>query len=94
LENFPVETSAALMTYLRGSDANLASFLAPVSGVASKSDIDGLRVTLSDGRIIHFRPSGNAPEMRCYVEAAGENEAKALLEQGLGLIRAWAKARG
>jgi phosphomannomutase len=31
--------------------------------------------------------------MRCYVEAAGENEAKALLEQGLGLIRAWATAR-
>ena len=69
LENFPVETSAALMAYLRASDANLAAFLAPVAGVASKSDIDGLRVTLTDGRIIHFRPSGNAPEMRCYVEA-------------------------
>lgn len=94
LENFPVETSAALMAYLRASDANLTDFLAPVAGVASKSDIDGLRVTLADGRIIHFRPSGNAPEMRCYVEAADENEAKALLEQGLDLIRVWAAARG
>ena len=93
LENFPVETSAALMAYLRASDANLADFLKPVAAVASKSDIDGLRVTLVDNRIIHFRPSGNAPEMRCYVEASSENETKALLEQGLGLIIAWAAAR-
>ncbi|SCB38325.1 phosphomannomutase [Rhizobium hainanense] len=93
LENFPVETSAALMAYLRASDANLADFLKPIATVASKSDIDGLRVTLVDNRIIHFRPSGNAPEMRCYVEASSEAEAKALLEQGLGLISAWAAAR-
>ncbi|PST23186.1 phosphomannomutase [Rhizobium sp. JAB6] len=93
LENFPVETSAALMAYLRASDANLADFLKPVAAVASKSDIDGLRVTLVDNRNIHFRPSGNAPEMRCYVEASSESEAKNLLEQGLGLIGAWAAAR-
>ncbi|AYG64882.1 phosphomannomutase [Rhizobium sp. CCGE531] len=93
LENFPVETSAALMAYLRASDANLADFLTSIATVASKSDIDGLRVTLVDNRIIHFRPSGNAPEMRCYVEASSESEAKALLEQGLGLISAWAAAR-
>ena len=91
LENFPVETSAALMAHLRASAANLAAFVAPVGAVAETSDIDGLRVTLTDGRIIHFRPSGNAPEMRCYVEAATENEAKTLLEQGLGLIRAYAE---
>jgi phosphomannomutase len=93
LENFPVETSAALMAHLRASQAGLAAFLAPVGSVAATSDIDGLRVTLSDGRIIHFRPSGNAPEMRCYVEAKSESEAKTLLEQGLGLIRGFAEAR-
>ncbi|RUV31887.1 phosphomannomutase, partial [Mesorhizobium sp. M1A.T.Ca.IN.004.03.1.1] len=65
LENFPVETSAALMQHLRASDQNLRSFLQPIGAVATKSDIDGLRMTLTDGRIIHFRPSGNAPEMRC-----------------------------
>jgi len=90
LENFPVETSAALMAHLRQSDANLAAFLAPISTVAAKSDIDGLRVTLEDRRIVHFRPSGNAPEMRCYVEAGTEDEATALLQAGLGLIRTWA----
>ncbi|MBD8665906.1 phosphomannomutase [Rhizobium sp. CFBP 8752] len=90
LENFPVETSAAMMTHLRAGDDNLAVFLAPLGTVASKSDIDGLRATFSDGRIVHLRPSGNAPEMRCYVEAASEAEAKLLLTQGLDLIRNWA----
>lgn len=91
LENFPTETSAALMAYLRASDSNLAAFLAPIGSIASKSDIDGLRVALTDGSTVHFRPSGNAPEMRCYVEAADEKAAKALLEQGLELIRTFAR---
>ncbi|MBB4571961.1 phosphomannomutase [Rhizobium lentis] len=93
LENFPVETSAALMEYLRASDENLASFLQPIGAVATKSDIDGLRVTLRDGGIIHFRPSGNAPEMRCYVEAGSESAALHLLHSGLDRIRGWAAAR-
>ncbi|WP_427188480.1 hypothetical protein [Escherichia coli] len=37
--------------------------------VQSVDTIDGLRLTLSDGSIIHLRPSGNAPELRCYAEA-------------------------
>lgn len=90
LENFPVETSAALMAYLRQSPDNLSAFLKSIAPVKTASDIDGLRVTLSDGRIIHFRPSGNAPEMRCYVEAGDEKASIALLHQGLDLIRQWA----
>ncbi|MBX5230166.1 MULTISPECIES: phosphomannomutase [unclassified Rhizobium] len=93
LENFAVETSAALMGYLRASDENLSAFLLPIGEVAAKSDIDGLRVTLGDGGIIHFRPSGNAPEMRCYVEAGSETAALALLQAGLNRIRDWAGAR-
>ena len=93
LENFPVETSAALMAHLRGSRENLAAFLAPIGQPASVSDIDGLRVTLADGGIVHLRPSGNAPEMRCYVEAGTEMAAGALIANGLGQIRAWEKGR-
>ncbi|WP_296079604.1 phosphomannomutase [uncultured Agrobacterium sp.] len=87
LQNFAQEKSSALMEHLRASRANLEQFLRPVGDVHSTSDIDGLRVTLTNGNTIHFRPSGNAPEMRCYVEAANEDEANALLNQGLDLIR-------
>jgi len=87
LENFAQEKSAALMTHLRASRTNLDAFLAPVGTVKALSDIDGLRVALTDGSTIHFRPSGNAPEMRCYVEAANQDEAETLLNKGLDLIR-------
>ncbi len=80
------------MAHLRASPANLAAFLQPIGDVDSTSDIDGLRVTLTDRRIIHFRPSGNAPEMRCYVEAKTESAATDLLAAGLKRIRAWASA--
>lgn len=87
LQDFAQEKSAALMGHLRSSRTNLESFLRPVGSVKDTSDIDGLRVTLGNGDTIHFRPSGNAPEMRCYVEAANEDDANALLSKGLDLIR-------
>lgn len=87
LQDFATERSAALMSYLRASPESLARFLAPIGTPAEVSDIDGLRVTLEDGRTIHFRPSGNAPEMRCYVEAPSEKDAADLLEAGLTAIR-------
>lgn len=90
LEHFPVETSGALMAMLRSGPDALTAFLAPVGVPDGVSDIDGLRVTLTDRRVIHFRPSGNAPEMRCYVEADSEAAAQQLLAQGLDLVRTWA----
>jgi phosphomannomutase len=71
----------------------LAAFLGPVGTPATVSDIDGLRATFADGAVIHLRPSGNAPEMRCYVEAETEAAAQILMAKGLELIRAWEKAR-
>ncbi len=93
LENFPVETSAALMAELRSGAGPLAAFLAPVGVPQTVSDIDGLRVTLEDRSVIHLRPSGNAPEMRCYVEAADEAAAIRLLAAGLQRISDWAQSR-
>ncbi|QLF68978.1 phosphomannomutase [Peteryoungia desertarenae] len=89
LENYASERSASLMEHLRASSANLSDFLSPIGSVKDTSDIDGLRVTLSDDRIIHFRPSGNAPEMRCYVEASDSSAAEELLKQGLALLASW-----
>lgn len=89
LQDFAVEKSAALMAWLRADCANVAQFLSGIGEAEDVSDLDGLRVTLSGGRSIHFRPSGNAPEMRCYVEAPNMNEAKKLLKQGLERIESW-----
>nr|WP_319483204.1 phosphomannomutase [uncultured Cohaesibacter sp.] len=89
IEGYALERSAALIEHLRSSDDNLSAFLAGIGRVIGKSDIDGLRVFLDNGRTIHFRPSGNAPEMRCYVEAEDKAAARSMLRKGLRLIEAF-----
>jgi phosphomannomutase len=44
---------------------------------------DGVRLTLPGEEIVHLRPSGNAPEMRVYVEAVSEERAEALRDRWL-----------
>ncbi|WP_193162434.1 phosphomannomutase [Enterobacter ludwigii] len=41
---------------------------------------DGARFILDNGDIFHLRPSGNAPELRCYTEATDERQAKTYVE--------------
>ncbi len=80
LEHVPAERSAALLALL-GQDA--AGFLAPQGAIRSSSDVDGLRFELANGDVIHYRPSGNAPELRCYTEAGTAERADELLAWGL-----------
>jgi phosphomannomutase len=87
IENFPLEKSKALMAKLTQSQENLGAFLRPLGQLKSLNATDGLRATLDDGSIIHLRPSGNAPEFRCYVEASTNEKAASLMEQGLQLLR-------
>lgn len=46
---------------------------------------DGLRLILNNDTIVHLRPSGNAPELRCYVEAGDISTAKKLVLETLHL---------
>jgi len=80
LEHVPAEASAKLLELLRRA---AASFFAAQGDVASVSDVDGLRFTLTSGDIIHYRLSGNAPELRCYTEAGNAERADGLLRWGL-----------
>lgn len=87
LENYATERSAALMAKLRGSEEQLRQFVEPLGALAGIDETDGLRVVLMSGKIVHFRPSGNAPEMRCYVEDTDAESARGLLDDGLRLLR-------
>jgi phosphomannomutase len=89
LENFPVERSQALMAYLAAKNDALEQFLTPFGDIASVDRTDGLRTTFSSGEIVHLRPSGNAPEMRCYTEGATPARAEALLAKALERVRHW-----
>lgn len=80
LEHVPHERTAILMKRL-GDDA--AGFLAAQGTIKAMSAIDGLRYEFTTGDVIHYRPSGNAPELRCYTEAATAERAGELLAWGL-----------
>jgi phosphomannomutase len=88
LEHFPVESSSRLMARLSASDAGCDEFFSSFGAVKKRNKTDGLRVTLANGAIVHLRPSGNAPEFRCYVEAATQIEAEALLKKVMARIAA------
>jgi phosphomannomutase len=47
---------------------------------------DGLRLSFAQGEIIHLRPSGNAPELRCYAEADSMSRAEQLVQTTLNYI--------
>lgn len=49
--------------------------------------IDGVRLTFSNQNVIHLRPSGNAPELRCYTESDSIAKAKALAESVLERVK-------
>jgi len=48
--------------------------------VKSTDETDGLRITFTSQAVVHLRPSGNAPELRCYVEADSEVSAEGMLD--------------
>ncbi|BCM18220.1 phosphomannomutase [Mesorhizobium sp. J8] len=86
LENFPVEKSRGLMCKLSDRDA-LRRFLAPFGTISDVDETDGLRARMTSGEIIHLRPSGNAPEFRCYAEAASPDRASEIVAIALGRAR-------
>ena len=83
LTEVPTETGAAFAQRLAADAAHAAAFFSEVGEVESLSTIDGPRFTLTSGEIVHYRPSGNAPELRCYVEAQTRERAEMLLRWGL-----------
>jgi len=88
IQNFATEKSRQLLQDLAASAAALADFLAPLAVTAASLDqTDGLRITLTNSEIIHLRPSGNAPELRCYAEAESQARANALAAASLRQVQ-------
>ena len=89
LPEVPQEKTAALIARLDADDpAFRETAFAAHSGVAARDSRDGLRLTLGDGNTVHFRASGNAPELRVYVETPDQAAAEALLQENLSFAAA------
>ncbi|MDE2597227.1 MAG: phosphomannomutase [Sphingomonadales bacterium] len=90
IKGLPTAQSQALLAWLgAGGEARVEECFAPLAGgaLASVDHTDGLRMSFANGAVIHLRPSGNAPELRCYSEASKPDEARRLAEGALALVR-------
>ncbi len=88
LRQVPPDISGELVAALSRDDSARQAFLRPLGAAEEATDLtDGLRMTLDSGEVVHIRASGNAPELRLYVEAATAARADVLLEGGLVALR-------
>ncbi|PSW03869.1 phosphomannomutase [Photobacterium lipolyticum] len=88
IQNFATEKSLAILAIAKEQPEDFLIQLGfSDSAVASIDITDGLRMTLTNGDIIHFRPSGNAPELRCYAESDSMVQAQYLVNYALKQVQ-------
>ncbi|WP_200937007.1 phosphomannomutase [Methylophilus sp. Leaf414] len=90
LQNFPTEKSKALLSGWTNNPADMLETLKIKEQVSKIDTTDGLRATLQSGSVVHLRPSGNAPEFRCYVEETSQLAAQSLLASVMGQLKQFA----
>ena len=90
LKNFPTEIAQQRIAELATSNTAIETAFGRLAGkVQQTNTLDGLRITFENGEIIHLRPSGNAPELRCYNEAGSSNRAVELNKACLKILKKW-----
>ena len=89
LQNFPTDLSRQRIDHLAGDRQRFEIEFPGLGAVADLDTTDGLRMTLRNDEIVHLRPSGNAPELRCYTEADSAERAAQLNAECLALLDNW-----
>lgn len=87
VKNVPTEYSRKLLDQLLNDSATRQRLFPQKDNISSIDTTDGVRLTFSDGDIAHLRPSGNAPELRCYAESDSYDAAKRLCLATLNSIQ-------
>ncbi|MEI7429414.1 MAG: phosphomannomutase [Betaproteobacteria bacterium] len=89
LQNVPLEASRSMLQEFSVSPSSAIKLLLGDSyGEPIGLDkTDGLRIMLEGNVIVHLRPSGNAPELRCYAESDSQESAWCVVKTCLSQIR-------
>lgn len=90
--DFSQSRSEKLLAALDSLDNQGKAAAFALGPLTSVDKTDGLRIVFASEDIVHLRPSGNAPELRCYAESGSESEASRLVALGLTVARRLAPA--
>jgi phosphomannomutase len=99
IDNFPVETSKAIVAKFSQDTPEVGEKLGHYFsadrkfGKVTKIDAtDGVRIFFDNNEVAHLRPSGNAPQLRCYSVADSQARADEIvamaIEEPNGIFRA------
>jgi phosphomannomutase len=99
LKNFPRPVSVRMVEQFSAGDA--ARFFTESAGfgpVTKMDRTDGVRILFANGDVAHFRPSGNADELRIYAVADTQQRADEIARMGVaepdGILRRIERAVG
>lgn len=86
IKNFAKEKSLQLITHISQNPSRWLPKLNLNTSLQTIDKTDGFRMTFADSSIVHLRPSGNAPELRCYAEFTSQIAAEELVKNVLERI--------
>jgi phosphomannomutase len=86
IQDFPTEDSAKILQQFSDQSTIERAFGEVFGKVSSVDRTDGLRVTFDSAEVLHMRPSGNAPEFRCYNEADSEQRVQEMQKISMKLL--------
>ena len=95
LKDFPTERSFQRINTLLSKDGKgkkeaIERVFGRNFGHVAKTDTtDGLKITFKSSEVVHLRPSGNAPEFRCYNEADTEYRAMEMNGICMDIMSSW-----
>jgi phosphomannomutase len=93
IKQFPTARSEAIFAaLLEGTAAEqlarLNGHFGAIAGAIVGVDLtDGIRMSTQEGKVLHLRRSGNAPELRCYSEADDAATAQQIAEAALAVVK-------
>ncbi len=84
IQNFPTYISLSILDSIKSAPEEFLNIVGLNNKTIKIIDTtDGTRLTFEDNDVIHLRPSGNAPELRCYAESDSLSKAAWLVDNTL-----------
>ncbi len=87
IKNFATDKSKQLLAHFANDPALINTLFDGALQYQSIDQTDGLRITMTNGEVVHYRPSGNAPELRCYAESGATERSMQLVSVALENIQ-------
>lgn len=90
IDNFPTEVSKQILAKFSHDTQEvreeLAKYFSPEKGFGKMTRLnttDGLRIFFDNNEVAHLRPSGNAPQLRCYSVADSQKRADEIVAMAI-----------